>query len=119
MEEDRARFDNYDDKWDVDSRPHHFHPLMSTFATPSPIVGNPEEDIAQLCHLIKTGDLFRQNSDSDVSLIKSSLTLEGASSGSRAPTSCALSKIIPKGFQFSLNVLQGPRQSVPFQKFSE
>ncbi|MHA1917045.1 MAG: toxin-antitoxin system TumE family protein [Candidatus Ranarchaeia archaeon] len=23
---DRARFDNYDDKWKVSTRPHHFHP---------------------------------------------------------------------------------------------
>ncbi|MGQ4874795.1 MAG: toxin-antitoxin system TumE family protein [Promethearchaeia archaeon] len=23
---DRCRFDNYDDKWDVSTRPHHFHP---------------------------------------------------------------------------------------------
>ena len=23
---DRCRFDNYDDRWDVDSRPHHFNP---------------------------------------------------------------------------------------------
>ena len=23
---DRCRFDNYDDKWDVNSRPYHFHP---------------------------------------------------------------------------------------------
>jgi hypothetical protein len=26
---DRSRFDNYDDRWMISTRPHHFHPRMT------------------------------------------------------------------------------------------
>ncbi len=38
---DRARFDNYDDRWSVSTRPHHFHPRLNMNAFESVMTGNP------------------------------------------------------------------------------
>jgi hypothetical protein len=43
--DDLLRFDNYDNQWDVDTRPHHFHPRGSDTVLASPMQGIPESDI--------------------------------------------------------------------------
>jgi hypothetical protein len=42
---DRIRYDNFDDRWEVKSRPHHFHPQGKEEAIESPMNGNPKHDI--------------------------------------------------------------------------
>jgi len=39
---DRIRYDNYDDIWDVSSKPHHFHPKGEKTAIESPMNGDPK-----------------------------------------------------------------------------
>jgi hypothetical protein len=55
---DRCRFDNYDDRWEVPTRPHHFHPRKEKIAIQSNMTGNPEEDMPNLCNLILTSKLY-------------------------------------------------------------
>jgi len=57
LEMDRCRFDNYDDKWKVLSRPHHFHPAKTPGAFDSPMRGEPDLDLPLLLNLLKTGKL--------------------------------------------------------------
>lgn len=45
---DRKRFDNYDDRWSVNTRPHHYHIRGSNQIIESPMVGNPNDDIPLL-----------------------------------------------------------------------
>ena len=42
---DRIRYDNYDDMWKVNSKPHHFHSLGEKTAIESPMNGDPKHDI--------------------------------------------------------------------------
>jgi len=56
---DRCRFDNYDDKWDVDSRPHHFHPRKKIEVESSKMTGEPKNDIQYLYKLLKSGRLHK------------------------------------------------------------
>ena len=42
---DRIRYDNYDDMWKVNSKPHHFHPKGDKTAIESPMNGEPSHDI--------------------------------------------------------------------------
>ena len=42
---DRIRYDNYDDVWDVLSKPHHLHLIGEKNVIESPMNGNPEHDI--------------------------------------------------------------------------
>ena len=46
--DDIMRFDNYDDLWDVNTRPHHFHTRGLTSVVASPMKGIPESDISLL-----------------------------------------------------------------------
>lgn len=55
---DRIRFDNFDDRWDVSSRPHHFHPRGTKYAFISPMNGEPTHDLAILDDLIDKQLLF-------------------------------------------------------------
>lgn len=55
---DRCRFDNYDDRWEVSTRPHHFHPRKEKNANQSNMTGNPEEDMSYLCDLILSSRLY-------------------------------------------------------------
>jgi len=55
---DRCRFDNYDDKWEVSTRPHHFHPRYKKEAILSRMNGNPEDDMPYFCSLIKSGKIM-------------------------------------------------------------
>jgi hypothetical protein len=54
---DRYRFDNYDNLWEVSSRPHHLHPRNSKEAISSDMIGDPDSDIPLLCKLLKSGKL--------------------------------------------------------------
>lgn len=58
---DRCRFDNYDDRWKVTTRPNHFHPRYNRFGFSSPMIGDPEKDIPMLCELIISGKLLPKN----------------------------------------------------------
>ena len=53
LELDRLRFDNYDDRWKVTSRPHHFHPRKIKDAIESPMKGSPKQDIKFLIEFLK------------------------------------------------------------------
>ncbi|OLS12080.1 MAG: hypothetical protein RBG13Loki_4301 [Promethearchaeota archaeon CR_4] len=46
--DDFVRFDNYDDTWPVETRPHHFHPRFGAVVVSSPMKGNPMNDIPLL-----------------------------------------------------------------------
>jgi len=61
MELDRCRFDNYDDRWDVITRPNHYHPRYNKLGFKSPMNGNPDHDIPKLCELIKSSKLLFKN----------------------------------------------------------
>jgi hypothetical protein len=50
MRLDRCRFDNYDDNWNVPTRPNHFHPRFVGEGFKSPMIGNPDKDIQQNFH---------------------------------------------------------------------
>jgi len=52
---DRCRFDNYDDRWKVSTRPHHFHPRFNKVGFQSPMNSDPEHDIPLLCNYVKSG----------------------------------------------------------------
>lgn len=52
---DRIRLDNYDNKWQVPSRPHHFHPRFSKEGFSSPMHGEPKLDLIFFCDLILSG----------------------------------------------------------------
>jgi len=43
--DDQMRFDNYDDIWDVKTRPHHFHVRGMQSVVDSPMSGEPNDDI--------------------------------------------------------------------------
>jgi len=58
---DRVRFDNMDKKWDVLSKPHHFHSRYNTKAYYNPMTGTPLEDIPFLVQLIQSGDLKQKD----------------------------------------------------------
>jgi len=53
---DRLRFDNFDDRWPVRTRPHHFHPRHGGDAIESPMTGIPEQDIPILIQMIFPGE---------------------------------------------------------------
>jgi hypothetical protein len=55
MELDRIRFDNYDTGWDINSKPHHYHPQKKKIGKNSPMIGNPEKDMLLLSELIELG----------------------------------------------------------------
>ncbi len=52
LDQDLCRFDNYDQHWDVISRPHHFHPRKIYEAQTSPMNGNPLDDMQELCKFL-------------------------------------------------------------------
>ena len=47
------RFDNYDDRWDVKSRTHHFHVRGLQSSKESPMLGDPSHDIPNLLRMIQ------------------------------------------------------------------
>lgn len=58
---DRCRFDNYDDRWNVSTRPNHFHPRYDKSGYASLMTGDPDNDIKIICDLIKSGKLLSSN----------------------------------------------------------
>ncbi len=50
---DRIRFDNYDKGWDVNSKPHHYHPRKEKIGKNSPMIGNPQKDMVILSEMIE------------------------------------------------------------------
>ncbi|MHA1489932.1 MAG: hypothetical protein ACTSRI_09770 [Promethearchaeota archaeon] len=61
LELDRVRFDNYDDQWNVSTRPHHYHPHHSKNGFLSPMNGYHKHDIPVFCNLVKSGKLLSTN----------------------------------------------------------
>ena len=55
---DRVRFDNFDDRWEVTSKPNHTHLRYIEKATSSPFTGIPSQDIKILCKLLRSGDIY-------------------------------------------------------------
>jgi hypothetical protein len=45
---DRIRYDNYEDMWNVISKPHHLHPKGEKIAIKSSMTGDPKYDIPTL-----------------------------------------------------------------------
>lgn len=52
---DFARFDNFDDRWNVSTKPHHFHTRGNREVVVSSMKGNPAHDIPLLVNYIKKG----------------------------------------------------------------
>jgi hypothetical protein len=50
--DDQMRFDNYDDIWDVKTRPHHFHLRRLYSVSESRMIGEPNHDIPILIEYI-------------------------------------------------------------------
>lgn len=57
---DRCRYDNYDDRWNVSSKPHHFHPRMKKTAISSPMNGKPTHDIPLIFDLLKSEEIYKK-----------------------------------------------------------
>jgi len=53
---DRIRYDNFDDRWAVNTRPHHLHPRNRGDAADSPMIGSPDHDIPILVRIILQGE---------------------------------------------------------------
>jgi len=51
--DDQMRFDNYDDRWDVSTRPHNFHIRGLESSIESPMLGEPNHDIPILLKMIQ------------------------------------------------------------------
>ena len=58
IEHDRVRFDNFDDRWNVATRPHHFHPRYDKKGYASSMNGDPENDLPLLISLLKSQKLI-------------------------------------------------------------
>ena len=50
---DFSRFDNFDDKWDVSTKPHHLHERGNRNVVASSMIGKPTHDIPILIKYIK------------------------------------------------------------------
>jgi hypothetical protein len=51
---DFIRWENFDKKWNVSTRPHHFHSLNGKNTLESPMIGNPQNDMPVLIQYLKT-----------------------------------------------------------------
>ncbi|MFO8020736.1 MAG: DUF6516 family protein [Promethearchaeia archaeon] len=58
LKNDFSRFDNFDNRWDVSTSPHHFHKGDEKVVA-SPMLGNPSHDIPILVKFIKEGEIKR------------------------------------------------------------
>ena len=52
--QDLSRFDNFDDHWDVSTKPHHYHARFEYIPKSSPMTGNPDNDMEKLCDFLRT-----------------------------------------------------------------
>ncbi len=57
-ENDRFRYDNYDDRWNINTRPHHFHQRGSKSGIGSSMNGEPSHDIPLLLKYIEENVKF-------------------------------------------------------------
>ncbi|MHA1273429.1 MAG: toxin-antitoxin system TumE family protein [Promethearchaeota archaeon] len=55
---DFSRFDNFDDRWNVSTKPHHFHDKNKNRVIESPMIGEPEHDMPILVNYIKNRNIF-------------------------------------------------------------
>ena len=53
QEFDRIRFDNFDNIWNIPTKPHHVHPRYKENGEQSIMDGNPETDMRLLASLLK------------------------------------------------------------------
>ncbi|MEX2679968.1 MAG: DUF6516 family protein [Candidatus Sigynarchaeota archaeon] len=53
QELDRVRFDNFDNLWNVPTKPHHVHPRYKEDGERSTMNGNPEIDMRILANILK------------------------------------------------------------------
>lgn len=51
---DRIRYDNYDDRWDIKTKPHHCHPRYQLEAIESQFIGDPTIDIPAFITVCKS-----------------------------------------------------------------
>jgi len=51
--DDQMRFDNYDDRWEVSTKPHHFHIRGLNSSIESPMLGEPNHDIPIILKMIQ------------------------------------------------------------------
>ena len=51
--DDFARYDNFDDRWPVSTKPHHFHSRYKKSVVESPMTGNPKQDMPKLIQFLK------------------------------------------------------------------
>jgi len=56
---DFLRFDNFDDRWDVSTKPHHFH-QGNVKVISSPMSGDPNHDIPILVKFIKKDKIIKR-----------------------------------------------------------
>ncbi|MHA1799818.1 MAG: toxin-antitoxin system TumE family protein [Candidatus Helarchaeota archaeon] len=56
---DWVRYDNFDDRWHVSTKPHHFHPRYNNPTVESPMIGDPENDMPKLIEYLKKALFFR------------------------------------------------------------
>ncbi|TXT59552.1 MAG: hypothetical protein BAJALOKI3v1_1050002 [Promethearchaeota archaeon] len=56
---DFSRFDNFDDRWNVSTKPHHFHKGNAEVIA-SPMSGEPNHDIPILVKFVKEGTINRR-----------------------------------------------------------
>ncbi|MEE9378210.1 MAG: DUF6516 family protein [Candidatus Lokiarchaeia archaeon] len=54
---DFSRFDNFDDKWDVSTKPHHLHIKGNKNAIASPMKGTPDHDMPILVKFFNEGKI--------------------------------------------------------------
>ncbi|OLS19234.1 MAG: hypothetical protein HeimC3_46650 [Candidatus Heimdallarchaeota archaeon LC_3] len=50
---DFIRFDNFDDKWEIKSKPNHYHTRYNGEIIESPMIGVPSKDMQKLIKIIK------------------------------------------------------------------
>lgn len=49
---DQIRYDNFDDTWDVSTKPHHCHSRYNEYVEESPFIGDPVSDMSIMANLI-------------------------------------------------------------------
>ena len=50
---DFVRFDNFDDRWPISTKPHHFHSRYNNPVVESPMKGTPKKDMPKLIQFLK------------------------------------------------------------------
>ena len=56
---DWVRYDNFDDRWPVSTRPHHFHSRYNNPTVESQMIGDPEKDMPKLIEYLKKALFLR------------------------------------------------------------